>query len=70
MTNSFEEFYGYISQNVTKVRNKMLNKMETRKVAPPIFIVFLSLSRWADFESSFTFFVATLEAYDPEYGLS
>ena len=50
-------------------QNKKLNSVAGLRLAA-IFIAFLSLSRWADFESSFTFLVATLEAYDPEYGLS
>ena len=54
-------------------QNKMLNSVAGLRLAAIfIFIAFLSLSRWAEFESSFTFFVfvATLEAYDREYGLS
>ena len=50
-------------------QNKKLNSVAGLRLAA-IFIAFLSLSRWAEFESFFTFFVATLEAYNPEYGLS
>ena len=43
---------------------KKLNSVTRRRLVP-IFIALFSLSRRADFKSSFTLFVATLEAYEP-----
>ena len=48
---------------MTMSREKKLNSVARRRLAPTFAL--LSLSRRADFKSSFTFFVATLEAYEP-----